>query len=99
MERGTEYARTHLTRFALVGVVRELRVFGLFAPRQQATLESVESRSYHWQLLAWVAWLPAVALGIAGFTAMLRRRGRDTWGVVGVVASFAIVAPLGYRKQ
>jgi dolichyl-phosphate-mannose-protein mannosyltransferase len=99
MTRGIDYARGHMTRLPLVVVVRELREFGLFRPRQQAHLEAIETRSYHWQLLAWACWLPAMALGTAGFVVMIRRRVRSACMLLGVVASVVLVAAFGHGNQ
>ena len=91
MSRGLDYARGHLTRLPVVVGARELRELGLFHPRQEAHNEAGETRSYHWQLLAWACWLPALALGTAGFVLMIRRRVRGVWVLLGVVASVALV--------
>jgi 4-amino-4-deoxy-L-arabinose transferase-like glycosyltransferase len=99
MARGIDYARGHMTRLPLVVAARELREFGLLRPRQQAHLEAIETRSYHWQLLAWACWLPAMAFGTAGFVVMIRARVRSVWVLLGVVASVVLVAAVGYGNQ
>ena len=99
MSRGLDYARGHLTQLPAVVVLRELREFGLYAPRQQARLEAIETRSYHWQLFAWAAWLPAMILGIAGFVVMFRRRVPGVWTLFAVVVSVVLVAALSHGNQ
>ncbi len=72
---GLEYATDHLERLPLVGVVRALRLWGLYDPIDQARgEETVESRQADWQVLAWAAFIVTLGFAVAGF---VRVRGRS----------------------
>jgi 4-amino-4-deoxy-L-arabinose transferase-like glycosyltransferase len=97
--QGIRYAAGHVMELPLVVGVRELRAFGLFNPRQQARLEAIETRSYHWQLLAWVLWLPVFALGIYGLIRLARSQGRAALPLFAIVAATVLTVALSYGNQ
>ena len=51
---------------------RVLRVWGLWSPTQQATLEAVESCHWGWQVLAWIVATPLIVLAAVRVFAMRR---------------------------
>jgi len=88
----TSYARAHVTRLPAVGAVRVARSLGLYAPRQEAELEAIESRSYSWQLFAFAT---SLVLLVAGGYGIWRRAGGGLtrWLLAApLVAGFAIMA-------
>lgn len=97
-DRGVQYARAHLGRLPLVVAVRELRGFGLYAPRQQASLEAPEGRSEGWQLLANLVWLPIMLAAIAGVVAWIVRvrDQRELGPLLGVVLTSIVVIGIAH---
>jgi 4-amino-4-deoxy-L-arabinose transferase-like glycosyltransferase len=97
--QGEHYARTHFAEVPLVVAIRQLRAFGLFSPRQQARLDNIETRSYHWQLLAWVAWLPVFVLGTFGLVRVARQHGRAALPLFATVAATVVTITISYGNQ
>lgn len=80
----TTYARDHLPRLPVVAGARVARSLGLYAPRQEARLEAIESRSYRWQLFTFATSLLLLVVGAYGIT----RR------VPGALVRWILAAPL-----
>ncbi len=95
---GIDYARRHARRWPLVVAVRELRVLGLYHPRAQTRLDAIESRSYHFQVLAWACWLPVMVLGVLGMVRLVRMR-RPVWPLLAVLVALFVIVALSYGNQ
>jgi 4-amino-4-deoxy-L-arabinose transferase-like glycosyltransferase len=96
---GVHYAGAHIAQVPLVVAIRELRALGLFHPRQQARLEEIETRSYHWQLLAWLLWLPVFVVGAYGLVRIARKNGRTALPLFAVIAAAAFTVAISYGNQ
>lgn len=97
--QGIDYGRSHLNRVPVVVATRELRVLGLFHPLAQARLDAIETRSYRWQLFAWVCWLPVMVLGTLGLVRIARNNRRTALPLFAVVAAVAVTVALSYGNQ
>jgi 4-amino-4-deoxy-L-arabinose transferase-like glycosyltransferase len=94
----TDYTKAHLSAMPRVLAIRELRTWGLWAPRQQAAFEAPEGRVEGWQLGGWAMYLVVAALAIAG--AVTARRGRvGVWPLVGLVVMVVVSTALTYGNQ
>jgi hypothetical protein len=95
-----DYTRMHLSALPRVELIRELRAWGFWAPRQQAspTFEAGESRVEGWQLVAWVCYLVVFMLAIVGFV-LARRRAIPRWPLVGLVLMVVTSVALTYGNQ
>jgi 4-amino-4-deoxy-L-arabinose transferase-like glycosyltransferase len=94
----TDYTTSHLSSLPRVVAVRELRTWGLWAPRQQAAFEAPEGRVEGWQLAAWAMYLVVVALAIAG-AVIARRRRFPLWPLAGLIAMVVVSTALTYGNQ
>jgi hypothetical protein len=94
--RALEYADDHAGRLPAVVAVRELRVWELWKPREQALLErGISDRNLRAQQAGVVAYyllLPLAALGAL----TLRRRGRPLRILLAPFAMVALLAALAY---
>ncbi|MDP9331738.1 MAG: glycosyltransferase family 39 protein [Actinomycetota bacterium] len=95
---GTSYARHHLGSLPKVTVVRVLRTWGGYAPRQQVDFESLEGRPRAWQMRGTLMYWVLAPLAIAG-AVMLRRRRRLLWPLVATAAAVTTVAASTYGQQ
>jgi 4-amino-4-deoxy-L-arabinose transferase-like glycosyltransferase len=95
---GTSYARHHLGSLPKVTVVRVLRTWGVYAPRQQVDFESLEGRPRAWQLRGTFMYWVLAPLAIAG-AVLLRRRRRLLWPLVATAVTVTIVAAATYGQQ
>jgi len=95
---GTSYALRHLGDQPKVMMVRVLRTWGLYAPRQQVNFETLEGRPREWQLrgtvMYWVM-LPFAAVGIF----VLRKRHRTLWPLLATAVTVTLVAAFTYGQQ
>ena len=97
-ERHRLHARATCLSVPRVVAVRELRTWGLWAPRQQAAFEAPEGRVEGWQLAAWAMYLVVVALAIAG-AVIARRRRLPLWPLAGMIAMVVVSTALTYGNQ
>jgi len=95
---GLSYAGHHLGSLPKVALVRVLRTWGLFAPRQQVNFESLEGRPRAWQMRGTVMFWLLAPLAIAG-SVVLRRRRRMLWPLVATAVTVTIVAASTYGQQ
>jgi uncharacterized membrane protein YjgN (DUF898 family) len=95
---GTTYARDHLGSLPKVAVVRVLRTWGLYAPRQQVDFESLEGRPRAWQMRGTIMYWVLAPLAIVG-AVVLRRRRRLLWPLVAAAVTVTIVAASTYGQQ
>jgi 4-amino-4-deoxy-L-arabinose transferase-like glycosyltransferase len=95
---GIRYARDHLSRAPLVVTVRELRTWGLYAPRQQIDFESLEGRPKRWQGVGTVMYWVLLPLAVAGAFLLFRRRVR-VWPLLSTVVVVALTTALTYGQQ
>jgi 4-amino-4-deoxy-L-arabinose transferase-like glycosyltransferase len=95
---GIRYARDHLSRAPLVVTVRELRTWGLYAPRQQIDFESLEGRPKRWQGVGTVMYWVLLPLAVAGAFLLFRRRVR-VWPLLSTVVVVAVTTALTYGQQ
>jgi Dolichyl-phosphate-mannose-protein mannosyltransferase len=95
-----EYTRAHLSALPRVELVRELRAWGMWAPRQQAspTFEAGESRVEGWQLAAWACYVVILLLAVVGFV-VARRRRIARWPLLGLVLMVLTSVALTYGNQ
>jgi len=95
-----DYTRGHLSALPRVELIRELRAWGFWAPRQQAspTFEAGESRVEGWQLVAWACYLVVFVLAAIGFIAA-GRRAIPRWPLVGLVLMVVTSVALTYGNQ
>ncbi len=95
---GASYARHHLGSLPKVAVVRALRTWGLYAPRQQIDFESLEGRPRSWQragtVMFWIL-LPFAAVGAFA----LRRRRRLSWPLVATAVTVTALSAATYGQQ
>lgn len=95
-DESADYARSHLDRVPLVLVARELRVWGVWDPRDQIDREIGESRSRPWQRMAWPVRLATVVVGGAGLALLVRERWRRAIVLLAPVAVATASAALSY---
>ena len=95
---GTSYARHHLGSLPKVTAVRVLRTWGVYAPTQQVSFESLEGRPRAWQLRGTFMYWALAPLAIAG-AVLLRRRRRLLWPLVATAVTVTIVAAATYGQQ
>ena len=74
LARGRGLARHHLGSLPKVAVARVLRTWGLYAPRQQVSFESLEGRPRAWQMRGTLMFWVLAPLAIAGGVMLRRRR-------------------------
>jgi hypothetical protein len=96
--RGVTYAREHLSRVPLVLTVRELRTWGLYAPRQQTEFESFEGRPRAWQAVGTVMYWVMLPLAVIGAVILVRRRVR-VWPLLSTVVVVSVTTALTYGQQ
>jgi uncharacterized membrane protein YjgN (DUF898 family) len=95
---GITYARDHLSRVPLVVGVRELRTWGLYAPRQQIDFESLEGRPKRWQAVGTVMYWVLLPFAVAGAVLLLRRRAR-VWPLLSTAVVVVLTTALTYGQQ
>jgi hypothetical protein len=95
---GITYAREHLSRAPLVVAVRELRTWGLYAPRQQIDFESLEGRPKRWQAVGTVMYWVLLPLAVVGAVLLLRRRAR-VWPLLSTAVVVVLTTALTYGQQ
>jgi Dolichyl-phosphate-mannose-protein mannosyltransferase len=95
---GVDYARSHLSRTPLVATVRELRTWGLYAPRQQIEFESLEGRPRRWQGVGTVMYWVLLPLAVAGTVLLVRRRAR-VWPLLSTAVVVSVTTALTYGQQ
>jgi len=95
---GIAYARDHLSRVPLVVGVRELRTWGLYAPRQQIDFESLEGRPKRWQAVGTVMYWVLLPLALIGAVLLVRRRAR-VWPLLSTAVVVALTTALTYGQQ
>jgi len=95
---GVTYAREHLSRVPLVVAVRELRTWGLYAPRQQIEFESLEGRPRRWQQVGTVMYWVLLPLAVGGAAILVRRRVR-VWPLLSAGVVVVLSTALTYGQQ
>jgi 4-amino-4-deoxy-L-arabinose transferase-like glycosyltransferase len=95
---GIAYARNHMSRAPLVAAVRELRTWGLYAPRQQIEFESLEGRPRRWQGVGTVMYWVLLPLAVAGTVLLVRRRAR-VWPLLSTAVVVSVTTALTYGQQ
>lgn len=95
---GIRYARDHLWRAPLVVTVRELRTWGLYAPRQQIDFESLEGRPKRWQGVGTVMYWVLLPFAVLGVVLLYRRRVR-VWPLLSTAVVVALTTALTYGQQ
>jgi 4-amino-4-deoxy-L-arabinose transferase-like glycosyltransferase len=95
---GASYARHHIGSLPKVAVVRVLRTWGLYAPRQQIDFESLEGRPRSWQRIGTVMFWILLPFAIAG-TFVLRRRRRLVWPLAAAALTVTLVSAATYGQQ
>jgi len=95
---GVTYARDHLPRVPLVLAVRELRTWGLYAPRQQFEFESFEGRPRSWQAVGTVMYWVLLPLAVIGAVVLVRRPVR-IWPLLSTAVVVSITTALTYGQQ
>jgi hypothetical protein len=95
---GLSYARHHLSALPKVAVVRVLRTWGAYAPRQQIDFESLEGRPRAWQLRGTLMYWVLVPFAVAG-AILLRRRRRFLWPLGATALTVTLVAAATYGQQ
>jgi Dolichyl-phosphate-mannose-protein mannosyltransferase len=95
---GFTYTREHLSRAPLVVAVRELRTWGLYAPRQQIDFESLEGRPKRWQAVGTIIYWVLLPLAVAGAILLLRRRIR-VWPLLSTAVVVVLTTALTYGQQ
>jgi hypothetical protein len=98
LRAGASYARHHVSSLPKVAVVRVLRTWGLYAPGQQVSFESLEGRPRAWQMRATVMYWILVPLAIAG-AVLMRRRRRPLGPLVATAVTVTIGSALTYGQQ
>jgi 4-amino-4-deoxy-L-arabinose transferase-like glycosyltransferase len=95
-----EYTRSHLSSMPRVELIRELRAWGMWAPRQQASpaFEAGEGRVEGWQLAAWGFYLVVLVLAVVGFV-VAGRRGIARWPLLGLILMVVTSVALTYGNQ
>jgi 4-amino-4-deoxy-L-arabinose transferase-like glycosyltransferase len=95
---GITYARDHMARAPLVAAVRELRTWGLYAPRQQIEFESLEGRPRTWQGAGTIMYWMLLPLAVAGAVLLVRRRAR-VWPLLSTSVVVSVTTVLTYGQQ
>jgi hypothetical protein len=95
---GLGYARRHLGSQPKVATVRILRTWGLYAPADQVSFESLEGRPRAWQMRATFMYWVLAPLAIAG-AVVLRRRRRLLWPLAATAVTVTLVAASTYGQQ
>jgi 4-amino-4-deoxy-L-arabinose transferase-like glycosyltransferase len=95
---GVTYAREHLSRVPLVVAVRELRTWGLYAPRQQIEFESLEGRPRRWQQVGTVMYWVLLPLAVGGAAILVRRRV-GVWPLLSTAVVVVVSTALTYGQQ
>ncbi len=95
---GASYARHHLGSLPKVAVVRVLRTWGLYAPRQQVDFESLEGRPRSWQRRGTLMYWVLLPFAVAG-AVVLRRRRRLLWPLAATAVTVTVVAASTYGQQ
>jgi 4-amino-4-deoxy-L-arabinose transferase-like glycosyltransferase len=98
LRAGASYARHHLGSLPKVAVVRVLRTWGVYAPRQQVSFESLEGRPRAWQMRGTMMYWLLAPLAIVG-SVLLRRRKRLIVPLVATAVTVTIGAALTYGQQ
>jgi len=75
-----------------------LRTWGLYAPRQQVSFESLEGRPRAWQLRGTLMYWALAPFAIAG-AFVVRRRGRPVWPLASAALTVTVVAAMTYGQQ
>ncbi len=75
-----------------------LRTWGLYAPSQQVSFESLEGRPRAWQMRGTVMYWVLAPLAIVGVV-LLRRRRRVLWPIVATALTVTVVAASTYGQQ
>ncbi len=95
---GLGYARHHVGSLPKVAAVRVLRTWGLYAPSDQISFESLEGRPRAWQLRGTLMYWVLAPLAIAG-AVVLRRRRRLLWPLAATAVTVTLVAAATYGQQ
>jgi 4-amino-4-deoxy-L-arabinose transferase-like glycosyltransferase len=95
---GTNYARHHAGRVPLVMAVRWLRTWGVYAPGQQVSFESLEGRPRRWQAIGTGMYWGLLPLAVGGAVVMIRRRTR-VWPLLSTAVVVSITTVLTYGQQ
>jgi 4-amino-4-deoxy-L-arabinose transferase-like glycosyltransferase len=95
---GIEYIGDHPARLPKIVAVRELRLFGLWSPRNQLDWEALEGRNRTALWVGWVVYLVVLPLAVAGALLGRRRRLRIS-PLLGCVAAVALLAAATYGHQ
>jgi 4-amino-4-deoxy-L-arabinose transferase-like glycosyltransferase len=98
LRAGASYARHHLGSLPKVAVVRVWRTWGLYAPGQQVSFESLEGRPRAWQMRGTVMYWILAPLAIAG-AVLMRRRRRPIGPLVATAVTVTIGSALTYGQQ
>jgi 4-amino-4-deoxy-L-arabinose transferase-like glycosyltransferase len=98
LRAGAGYAGHHLGSLPKVAVVRVLRTWGVYAPGQQVSFESLEGRPRAWQMRGTVLYWLLAPLAVVG-TVLLRRRKRLLFPLAATAATVTIGAALTYGQQ
>ena len=95
---GLGYARRHLGSLPKVAAVRVLRTWGVYAPSQQVSFESLEGRPRAWQMRGTMMYWLLAPLAIIG-AVVLRRRRRLLWPLAATAVTVTLVAASTYGQQ
>ncbi len=98
LRAGATYAVHHLGSLPKVAVVRVLRTWGVYAPGQQVSFESLEGRPRAWQMRGTVMYWLLAPLAIAG-AVLLERRKRPIAPLLATAVTVTIGAALTYGQQ
>jgi hypothetical protein len=78
--------------------VRELRTWGLYAPRQQIEFESLEGRPRRWQAVGTVMYWVLLPLALFGIVLLVRRRVR-VWPLLSTGFVVIVTTAFTYGQQ
>jgi 4-amino-4-deoxy-L-arabinose transferase-like glycosyltransferase len=95
---GLSYARHHLGSLPKVATVRVLRTWGLYAPGQQVSFESLEGRPRVWQMRGTLMYWVLAPLAVVGAVLMWRRR-RLLWPLFATALTVTVTAASTYGQQ
>ena len=93
--RGIDYIQGRTARFLQVGVIRVLRTWDFFRPRQQIELSGQEARDTRVERIGVIVYYPLLALAIWG-AVLLRRRRETLLVLLAPAAMVTIMSFLGY---
>jgi hypothetical protein len=93
--RGIDYIQGRTGRFLEVGVVRVLRTWDFFRPRQQIELSGQEARDTRVERIGVIVYYPLLALAIWG-AVLLRRRRETLLVLLAPAVMVTIMSFLGY---